>query len=349
MNRCISNRFLGNVVDYLISERIITSSSLAKNTGISVHELSSKDGFIDFQRFKSFVELDESIHRKQLIASPENGIIENPTLDVLFADSPELAAICCNCLSIKNAIQSYLKYKSLKENFVKTILMETEKHLIISIKTDFSSWYTTRMALYEFTTMKAITRFYKKNVNLIEVIKLAHNVSPLEISYLSRVFDCSVELSDENSIYINKKAVIEPFESFNSPLFSFQEKNILNQIYFLYPSDNYSKRVSFIIKSVLNERNFQGGIDESSIQQQVCFKLGVSRWSLTRELNKEGISYSQLYASIRLEIAFNLLKTSKYSILDISSALGFSDQSAFSRFFKEKTGFTPKVYRGNYF
>lgn len=348
MSRCVSNKFLGNVIDYLMTQKLITAASLLANTSINVHELSNKDGFIDWQRFTRFVEFDESIHRKKQIASPENGIIEKPTLDVLFDDAPDLAAICCNSFTIRDAINTYFRYKLLKENFVSSVLVESDSHLIVSINTNFSSWYTTRMALYEFTTINAICQFYRKNVNVIEKIVLSHNISSIEIKYISNVFCCPIERSIGNSIYINKKIASEPFDFFNIQLNFYQERNILKQVEKLQPKYIYSIKVTSAIREVLTEQYGKNCSDNSSVQDLVCIKLGVSRWSLLRGLSKEGTSYNEIYASIRIELACKLLKTSNYSIFDISSMLGFSDQSSFSRFFKEKAHLTPKSYRDYY-
>ena len=43
--------------------------------------------------------------------------------------------------------------------------------------------------------------------------------------------------------------------------------------------------------------------------------------------------------------ACNLLKTTDKTIGEISDELGFKDQSAFTNFFKQKSGVSPKSYR----
>ena len=47
----------------------------------------------------------------------------------------------------------------------------------------------------------------------------------------------------------------------------------------------------------------------------------------------------------RIEESKRLLTTSNYSIVDIAIAVGFEDQSYFSKVFKKYTGITPKQFR----
>ncbi|MCI8549658.1 MAG: AraC family transcriptional regulator [Lachnospiraceae bacterium] len=58
-----------------------------------------------------------------------------------------------------------------------------------------------------------------------------------------------------------------------------------------------------------------------------------------------GSSFKEYLNKIRIKESKRLLANSDYSIIDIAVAVGFSDQSYFSRVFKKYTGLTPKQYR----
>ena len=61
-----------------------------------------------------------------------------------------------------------------------------------------------------------------------------------------------------------------------------------------------------------------------------------------------GLTPMQYVAFVRLSQAKNLLQFAKsYSVGEISSQCGFSDQLYFSRFFKKHTGLSPTEYRNN--
>lgn len=58
-----------------------------------------------------------------------------------------------------------------------------------------------------------------------------------------------------------------------------------------------------------------------------------------------GISFKDYLNTIRIEESKRLLTNSNFSIIDIAIAVGFEDQSYFSKVFKKYTGITPKQYR----
>ncbi len=60
------------------------------------------------------------------------------------------------------------------------------------------------------------------------------------------------------------------------------------------------------------------------------------------------MSAGQFITQTRIEKACKLLKTTKQSIAEVALDCGYSDQSAFTRQFKQTTGVTPKAYRDNF-
>lgn len=58
-----------------------------------------------------------------------------------------------------------------------------------------------------------------------------------------------------------------------------------------------------------------------------------------------GSSFKEYLNMVRIEESKRLLINPEYSIIDVSMAVGFMDQSYFSKVFKKYTGLTPKQYR----
>lgn len=58
-----------------------------------------------------------------------------------------------------------------------------------------------------------------------------------------------------------------------------------------------------------------------------------------------GVNYRDYVTSVRVRHAKKLLKTTDYSIEEISRRTGFSDSKYFSKIFKKSTGETPRSYR----
>ena len=58
-----------------------------------------------------------------------------------------------------------------------------------------------------------------------------------------------------------------------------------------------------------------------------------------------GSSFKEYLNMVRIEESKRLLSNTDYSIIDIAVAVGFEDQSYFSKVFKKYTGLTPKQFR----
>ncbi|TBL70726.1 response regulator [Paenibacillus thalictri] len=61
-----------------------------------------------------------------------------------------------------------------------------------------------------------------------------------------------------------------------------------------------------------------------------------------------GETINEYVTKVRMEKAIGMLADLKYKLYDISSAVGYSDSSYFSKIFKKHTGLTPSEFRGKY-
>lgn len=77
----------------------------------------------------------------------------------------------------------------------------------------------------------------------------------------------------------------------------------------------------------------------------VATKLGVSTRSLQRSLSDAGSSHGEILTGIRAELAKWLLRQTDMGLVEVSSLLGFADQSAFQKAFRRWTGTTPAAFR----
>lgn len=78
--------------------------------------------------------------------------------------------------------------------------------------------------------------------------------------------------------------------------------------------------------------------------------VGIEQTYLSKLFAKEtGSTIKQFINKAKIDTAQNLLKYSDYSCSEISFALGYSSQSAFTSVFRKLTGTTPKQYREQYY
>jgi len=79
--------------------------------------------------------------------------------------------------------------------------------------------------------------------------------------------------------------------------------------------------------------------------RRVATRLGMSRRSLTRHLEHEHTSYSELLNEVRRELALQLLRRDDLDVQEIAARLGYSLTAAFSRAFRRWEGMSPMQYR----
>ena len=78
---------------------------------------------------------------------------------------------------------------------------------------------------------------------------------------------------------------------------------------------------------------------------QIGQLMGLSRRTLTRRLSENGLTFRDLIKKTQEEVSRDLLINSTRSIAEIAFETGFSEQSAFSRAFKNWTNTSPAEYR----
>ncbi|MCG6190063.1 AraC family transcriptional regulator [Maribellus maritimus] len=79
--------------------------------------------------------------------------------------------------------------------------------------------------------------------------------------------------------------------------------------------------------------------------EQIGQIMGMSRRTLTRRLSENSLTFRDLIKRIQEEVSKDLLKNSERSIAEIAFEAGFSEQSAFSRAFKNWTNQSPVEFR----
>lgn len=80
-------------------------------------------------------------------------------------------------------------------------------------------------------------------------------------------------------------------------------------------------------------------------QETIARDLGLSRRSLHRHLSEEGVRFSTLLDDCRFRVARHALADTSHPLAQIAFELSYSDQTAFERAFKRRTGMTPRQYR----
>ncbi|WP_028468616.1 AraC family transcriptional regulator [Neptunomonas japonica] len=86
------------------------------------------------------------------------------------------------------------------------------------------------------------------------------------------------------------------------------------------------------------------GLEQLPTLEKIAELLHMTARTLRRKLKDEGVSYQQIKDRLRCDTAIRLLTEESLSIADISQLIGFTEQAAFCRAFKNWTGVAPSVY-----
>lgn len=87
----------------------------------------------------------------------------------------------------------------------------------------------------------------------------------------------------------------------------------------------------------------RGRVEVSYIARQ----LGVSKRTLQRRLEAQGLSWRVLLARVRRELAEGLLADPALTVDEVAVLLGYAEASTFHRAFRAWTGSTPGAWRGD--
>ncbi|KAA9040814.1 helix-turn-helix domain-containing protein [Ginsengibacter hankyongi] len=91
----------------------------------------------------------------------------------------------------------------------------------------------------------------------------------------------------------------------------------------------------------------QDQIDTNLNLTEISKSLDINPSYLSRKFSKHfnNLSFGEYTRKLRIEKAIELMKKNKYSLTEIAYLTGFSDQSHFTRIFKQHTGKNPSVFR----
>jgi len=79
--------------------------------------------------------------------------------------------------------------------------------------------------------------------------------------------------------------------------------------------------------------------------EQVAKKLGLNVRTLQRQLEEDGVTFSELINSVRRELAVRYVRSGQHSLGQVAELLGYSTQTSFTRWFKSEFGVAPRQWQ----
>lgn len=163
----------------------------------------------------------------------------------------------------------------------------------------------------------------------------------VDIAHYMEVYRCPVSFdSDALRLWLPLEILYLPIptsDPYLKKLLDQQAEALLNSI----PNpDTFLQDLQLLIVNMLR-------IGEPSAEY-IARQLNLSLRSFYRKLSGYQLQYSDLVKSIRLELAKSYLSSSELSLTEIAFLLGYAEQSAFSRAFKQWENMSPSDYRKNH-
>jgi AraC-like DNA-binding protein len=160
------------------------------------------------------------------------------------------------------------------------------------------------------------------------------------IEEYQRIFCCQVHFNqaDNELLFASHDKLLQRLTLFDPTAARQLEPIILRQLSEMNAAETMSDQVA---REVLNLMRLRKKPSLNSVARG----MAVSTRLLQVHLQEEGVTYSQILENERKKLALEYISQHDADIFEINSILGFSDQSAFTRAFKQWTGHPPKQYK----
>lgn len=256
-----------------------------------------------------------------------------------------ITPLLMNSPTIGQAIMYALDYEHLFNSAVKSHLEMDEKWVTCEFQGgDLPIDLLSSMVEQDIASTVNVLRFLMdKKSQLqpwIKEVNFQHD-SPDDIRIYEDFFIAPVRFNTpHNRIIFDIKALDLPIRFADSEVLQNSLEQIEEQAA-LAEDDNLKKRLTRYIVEALPQ-----GLPNINVAAE---HIGISSSTLKRRLQDENTNYKNLCCHIRKRQAQNLLQDLDNSLLDVALKLGYTDQPAFYRAFKDWHQCTPKTYRQQLF
>ena len=160
------------------------------------------------------------------------------------------------------------------------------------------------------------------------------NAEPDDCAPLKRVFGANLNFNqDVDAIHLTQNDCDHPLKNHSGI-----DRNVIQPELesILEPDIPLALQVDRVIRILIN--------GEGCSIKKVADTLNINPRTLQYRLKRSQTSYQGLYDTARIDLAKHYLTKSGLSLAAITERLYFTDSAAFSRFFKDKIGYSPREY-----
>lgn len=155
---------------------------------------------------------------------------------------------------------------------------------------------------------------------------------------LEKFFNCPIRYNqDFDGIIITEEYLYKPKKGFDPEKYNWLLKKITYQKV-VFPQN---QQFSSIVKSLISQTLCTGLCSLNDIANH----LGIHPKALQKMLSQEELTFKLVLADVRMNLAKRLLAQKDVSLIQISTMLGYSEPSAFSRAFRAMNNCSPRTWR----
>ncbi len=304
---------------------------ILKQVGLSLEEIQEPDALVSAKGFVDALQL-ASIETNR----DDFGLQLGMRQDINMLGPIGLLARQCD--TAREAIEIISRYMNLHNPGAAVDLLTNQKKTLLCYD-DITGGHTRNPQLCDLSlslSRQVISLFFQKRWHP-DAVFFIHK-APENIKTYQKFFEAPVYFNQE--IYALKfdTALLDiKLKNSDKRLRAFFQ-NYVDSLNANHKEDTVSK-VQHLIRSLL--------CSGYCCEKHIASILQITPRTLQRQLKKQDTTFKTILAKIRLELAKQYLTQSHISLTEISQALGYSELSAFTRFFKREIGLSPSAYQKN--
>jgi AraC-like DNA-binding protein len=230
-----------------------------------------------------------------------------------------------------------VRYNEVVDQVINFIVEEDDEHLILSyenLRKDLPDIPALEVARW--SVVLTMCRAAKPEGISPARVDLTHAHMTCRKDY-ETFFKCLIKYSQKRpALFFRRADVEQTLTAVNTEVAAVNEKALRDYLDRLH-EDDLEHRVA----RVISEHLASGYLTDDKVAEA----LFMSSRTLQRKLSAEGTTFKQILNSVRKKLAMEYLKDERLSFSEISYLLGFSEQSSFTRAFKNWTGASPTQAR----
>lgn len=263
-------------------------------------------------------------------------------LDLFSEHAPNFALLCLNSQSLNQALNNYIKYRSIIGNVDTIDLACTQNSIKVEYFYEFEEFDYQFVSMINFIFISFLVNHYLDEKVTFKVCSRSkkNNIFLNIFEY----WNCDVEWeASRNTITFSCNNLSSSFKKYNDSLFYILKKIVDKEYSKVSSEDNIKEKVEESVREMISNEEID--FKSSKALSDICFRMNISKTTLARRLKALDTSYKIIEKKIKLEEAIKMLNNSNLSIGDISFKLGFASQSAFNKFFSDAMQSTPLKFR----